>query len=102
MEAFKRVRTSHRSAFTRILNQLNELLQAEVRDEDEIVVTFELLQEKLTELESSSNNVLNHILTCEESTKEPEKYEALYESESISTDDYKKIPSCKKKSFQPG
>lgn len=50
MDALKRVRRIRRSAFTKILNELNELLDRGDGDRDLISVCFELLQEKMTEL----------------------------------------------------
>ena len=85
MGALKKLRTAHRTAFTKTLNELNTLLQAENSDKDVVSVTFEVLQQKMLELDDSSAKVLSFILT---SKSQP--LEDTYEAESDTTDEYRK------------
>ena len=83
MDLCKKVRTGHRSAFTKTLNDLNTLLAAEDKNEEQIEITFELLQEKMADLKESSAKVLDAVIAGENA-------EALYNTESAATDEYKK------------
>lgn len=86
MDAMKRIRTSHRSAFTKVFNELTEHLSEENKDVDEISILFELLQEKMRDLDNSSTDLLNQILTMESIAESA----AIFNAENASTDEYKK------------
>ena len=83
MEVLKKVRTGQRSAFTKTLNDLNALLSAQVIDKEQVEITYELLQEKMADLNESSAKVLNAVLVAENAA-------AVFEVENGSTDEYKK------------
>ena len=84
MDVLKKMRTAHRTGFTKLLNELNALMTTENPNKDEIALAFELLEEKMTVLEESSAKVLKQIL---ENTGD---YSALYQTEDSSNDEYKK------------
>ncbi|XP_043484942.1 uncharacterized protein LOC122512885 [Leptopilina heterotoma] len=86
MDALKRTRTIHRTAFTRTLSEMNAILERDELDKDQIAVVFELLEEKMTDLDKSSRLVLDAILSLDVSVD----IAAIFESEGASTDEYRK------------
>ena len=83
MDGLKKTRTAHRAAFTRTLNELNTALAVESPDKDDVAITFELLQEKMVDLDGSASRLLSKLI-------EDEENEALIETENSTNDAYKK------------
>ena len=82
MDALKKIRTAHRTSFTKTLNELNTLLNKKEVDKEEVLIVFEILQDKMTELDGSSAKVISYVLEQGDA--------ALFESETTTNDDYKK------------
>lgn len=86
MDALKRTRTIRRAAFTKTLSELNAILDVDPFDKDQIAVIFELLEEKMTELDKSSTAVFDAILSLEVNVD----ITAIFETERASADEYRK------------
>ena len=61
MDALKKIRTAHRTS-NKTLNELNTLLNKEEAAKEEVSIVFQILQDKMTELDGSSAKVISFVL----------------------------------------
>ncbi|XP_011883862.1 PREDICTED: uncharacterized protein LOC105571005, partial [Vollenhovia emeryi] len=85
MDKTKKVRTAHRSAFTRALNALNALRgEGSEATHQEIIVAFQLLEAKMRDLEASSQAFMHLMFDSDSAT------DADIQKEYDDADQYKK------------